>query len=48
MRRRIQNAYGSDNRVIVGNRDNGGLASVNRNWSNNPNDNVGFRLLGCS
>lgn len=38
-------AYGSENRVIAGNRDNGGLVAVNRNWSSNPNDNIGFRVL---
>lgn len=36
---------GSDNRLIVGNRDNGGLADVNRNWHDNRNDNIGFRAL---
>lgn len=37
--------YESDNRLIVGNRENGGLADVNRNWHSNRNDNIGFRVL---
>ena len=43
--RRQKDCYGSRNRLIVGNRDNGGLADVNRNWRDNRNDNVGFRVL---
>ncbi|MBI4435103.1 hypothetical protein HY630_00365 [Candidatus Uhrbacteria bacterium] len=41
-----ENAYGSADRVIVGNRDFGGLAAVCRSWSSGPSDFVGFRLLG--
>lgn len=37
--------HGDDNRLIVGNRDNGGLADVNYNWHDNANDNIGFRVL---
>lgn len=41
-----ENAYGSGSRVVVGDRVDGGLASVNRDWSDNPSRSVGFRLLG--
>ncbi len=37
--------YESDNRLIAGNRENGGLSDVNRNWHDNRNDNIGFRVL---
>lgn len=37
--------YGSDNRIIVGNFDNGGLADVNNDWPDNSNENVAFRVL---
>lgn len=39
------NAYKSDNRLIVGNAENGGLADVNNNWHDNVNNNIGFRVL---
>ena len=39
------NAYGSGYRVIVGDRDDGGLAAVGRDWRDNPNGNIGFRVL---
>lgn len=42
----IENACGSDCRVLVGSRDGGGLASVSSCWSHDPYDGVGFRLLG--
>jgi hypothetical protein len=41
-----ENTYGSDYRVLVGNRGGGGLSAVLRSWSNSPRDYVGFRLLG--
>lgn len=41
-----ENAYGSGNRVVVGDRDSGGLASVYGRWSDDPSGGVGFRLLG--
>lgn len=41
----FRKTYGDDNRLIVGNRDNGGLADVNYNWHDNRNDNIGFRVL---
>ena len=37
--------YGDDDRLIMGNRDNGGLGDVNDNWHDNTNDNIGFRVL---
>lgn len=40
-----QNAYGSGSRLVVGDRDDGGLAGVHRFWSDGANDNVAFRLL---
>jgi hypothetical protein len=36
---------GSENALIVGNVENGGLAYVNHNWRDNRNDNYGFRPL---
>ncbi|HLD21110.1 MAG TPA: hypothetical protein VJB64_03365, partial [Patescibacteria group bacterium] len=41
-----ESAYGSGGRVIVGSRDDGGLAAVSAHWSRFPNGSVGFRLLG--
>jgi hypothetical protein len=41
-----ESAYGSGSRVIVGDRGDGGLASVGRGWSDDPGGRVGFRLLG--
>src|SRR3989338_9307634 len=43
--RRGGKTYGSENRLIVGNVENGGLADVNRNWHDKTNDNIGFRVL---
>lgn len=40
--------FGDSNRLYGGNRDNGGLANVNYNWSDNRNDNIGFRPLVVS
>lgn len=37
--------YDADNRLIVGNSDNGGLADVNNDWHDNRNDNIAFRVL---
>ena len=41
-----ESAYGSDSRVLVGDRDDGGLGAVRRGWSSDPGGVVGFRLLG--
>ncbi len=38
-------AYGSDNRLVAGNRDNGGLSAVNRNIAQHGNVNISFRVL---
>lgn len=35
--------FEDDNRLFGGNSDNGGLSNVNNNWSDNRNDNIGFR-----
>jgi hypothetical protein len=41
-----ENAYESDNRLIMGNhRGHGGLANVNRVWRDNRNDSIAFRVL---
>lgn len=40
------NACGSGRRFIVGHRVTGGLSDMDRFWSSNPHDGVGFRLLG--
>lgn len=40
-----EKTYESENRLIVGNSENGGLANVNRNWHDNRNDNIAFRVL---
>lgn len=41
----VKHKFEDDNRLIGGNSDNGGLANVDNNWSDNHNDNVGFRPL---
>lgn len=40
--------FEDSNRLIGGNRDNGGLANVNYNWSENRNDNIAGRPLVVS
>ncbi|MBI5369840.1 hypothetical protein HZA85_01430 [Candidatus Uhrbacteria bacterium] len=39
------NSYDAGYFLVVGYRDLGGLADVNRNWHDNPNDNIAFRVL---
>ena len=39
------NACGSKHRLIMGNRNNGGVKAVNNNWQSNENSNIGFRVL---
>ena len=46
--RRLSIYFEDDNRLIGGNPDNGGLANVNYNWSDNRNVNIGFRPLVVS
>jgi len=41
----FEHLFEDSNRLIGGNSDNGGLTNVNYNWSDNHNDNIGFRPL---
>ncbi|KKR48554.1 MAG: hypothetical protein UT86_C0004G0038 [Candidatus Magasanikbacteria bacterium GW2011_GWC2_40_17] len=40
-----ENLYDFDNRVVVGSREDGGLADVDDNWHNSHNDSIAFRVL---
>jgi hypothetical protein len=44
----LKQIFEDSNRLIGGNRDNGGLANVNYNWPDNRNDNIAARPLVVS